>query len=111
MSGFRLVTEVLNEEGEDITQAVGHRSYREPHIYRVCLAPPAVVLAVTDGVDDVLRNAYGQALGRDISSPYRLARPLVCYVFSGGTGDNAATAVMVRTRLITLPIKCNFGFF
>jgi len=100
MSGFRLVTEALDEEGEYITQAVGHRSYRGPHIYRVRLAPPAAVLAVTDGVDDVLRNAYGQALGRDISSPYRLALSLVCHALKRGTRDNATAAVLVKLATI-----------
>jgi len=94
--GFRRVTGELDEEGEYITQAVGHRTYRGPHIYSERLVPPAAVVAVTDGVDDVLRNAYGQALGRDISSPYQLARSLVCHALRRGTRDNATAAVLVK---------------
>lgn len=94
-----MITTELDEEEGYITQAVGHESYRGPHMYSYGFTPPFVVFAVTDGVDDVLRDQYGEVLSRSVyNGGFRagvLAKSLVCRALMRGTKDNASSAVAV----------------
>ena len=103
--GYRLVTPDLDEssnaEGRFITQAVGHKSYREPHYYQYplggCEDTVKVVLAATDGVDDFIdRSLYGGLVGRfrRCRSAEGLAKMLVCSALKRGGKDNATAAVL-----------------
>jgi serine/threonine protein phosphatase PrpC len=109
--GYRLVTpnldELSNAEGRFITQAVGHKTYREPHYYRYslggCEDAVKVVSAVTDGVDDFInKSLYGGLVGRfrRCRSAEGLAKMLVCSALRRGGRDNATAAV-----LVILPVK------
>ena len=104
--GYRLVTPDLDEssnaEGRFITQAVGHKSYREPHYYQYplggCEDTVKIVFAATDGVDDFIdRSLYGGLVGRfrRCRSAEGLAKMLVCSALRRGGRDNATAAVLV----------------
>jgi len=103
--GYRLVTPDLDEssnaEGRFITQAVGHKSYREPHYYQYplggCEDTVKIVFAATDGVDDFIdRSLYGGLVGRfrRCRSAEGLAKMLVCSALRRGGRDNATAAVL-----------------
>jgi serine/threonine protein phosphatase PrpC len=103
--GYRLVTPDLDEssnaEGRFITQAVGHKSYREPHYYQYplggCEDTVKIVFAATDGVDDFIdRSLYGGLVGRfrRCGMAGGLAKMLVCSALKRGGKDNATAAVL-----------------
>lgn len=98
---YRITTE-LDEEGGYITQALGHGSYRGPHLYSYGFTPPYMVFAVTDGVDDVLYGRYegvlSGALKRGSHVAKSVAQSLVCHALKWGTKDNATSAVAVVYR-------------
>ena len=109
--GYRLVSPDLDEssnaEGRFITQAVGHKTYREPHYYRYplggCEDAVKIVFAATDGVEDFIdRSLYGGLVGRfrRCGTAEGLAKMLVCSALRRGGGDNATAAV-----LAILPVK------
>jgi len=104
--GYRLVAPDLDESWDGksrfITQAVGHKTYREPHYYRYplggCEDAVKVVFAATDGVDDFIdRSLYGGLVGRfrRCRSAEGLAKMLVCSALRRGGRDNATAAVLV----------------
>jgi serine/threonine protein phosphatase PrpC len=103
--GYRLVTPDLDEswdvKGRFITQAVGHKTYREPHYYQYplggCEDAVKVVFAATDGVDDFIdKSLYGGLVGRfrRCGTAGGLAKMLVCSALRRGGKDNATAAVL-----------------
>lgn len=97
-SQLTLVTKELDEGDGYITQALGHDSYRSPHLYYTKLSAPALVYAVSDGVDDVLKRAYPQLLSAK-KNAFCVARRLVYSALRAGTRDNATAAVAFVHRL------------
>lgn len=103
------MTPERDEEAGYITQAVGHPTYRGPHIQRYAISALSdlVVLGVTDGVDDFIdRSYYGYYTG----SPRGYVCTLISQVRSR-TRDNATAvavyvnraAVSEHTRRIYIP--------
>lgn len=101
-----LITSNLDEQGQYITQAIGHQTYEKPHIYQKQVMPTAIV-AVSDGVDDLFdKQTYKLAVDAYHPSAYKIARALTCGAIRRGARDNATAAVAAFTGMkIISPAK------
>lgn len=91
-SGLYDLTPQRDEEEHYITQAVGHNTYRGPHIYYYKLSPgnDVLITAVTDGIDDYIEKTLYSVVTPNV-------RHYVCSLINAvrsKTRDNATASAL-----------------